>query len=164
MTRSFSAPRTIRRIAARRAFKAPRGRRVVLTLGVPRRVPGSDWGCAVQITGLNAFLSRPRFVFGIDALQALHLAMKYASVELEPSNTELEWLGQKGDLGLPKFLPELPRPEQDRIEALVEREVARFRAAARRRWQTKAARKRSTRPAHSSPGAARRAATLSSRS
>ena len=53
MSKSFAAPRTIRRIAARRVFKAPSGKLVVGTLGVPQAVPGLDWGCALQITGLN---------------------------------------------------------------------------------------------------------------
>jgi hypothetical protein len=140
MSKPFAAPRTIRRIAARRVFQAPAGKRVVLTLGVPEPVPGSDWGCPVQITGLNTTWNRPRYVFGIDGLQALHLAMKCAAAMLESSKVELVWLGQKNDLGMPKFLPELPKPQQDRLEALVEREAARFWVRAKRRGEMKAAR------------------------
>ena len=123
------------RVAARRVFqKAGKSKRpVVLTIGVPQMV-GSNWGCAVKITGLGPPLSRPRFVFGADALQALHLAMQFASVTLETSGHELEWLGEAGDLGLPKFLPNyLPRPQQDRLERIVDREMARFSATAKRR-------------------------------
>ena len=98
----------------------------MLTIGVPQPVPGSDWGCALRITGLNANWRRPRYVFGIDGLQALHLAMKCADLLLESSKAELMWFGQKGDLGMPKFLPYLPKPQQDRLEALVEREADKF--------------------------------------
>jgi len=42
MSKSFAAPPSIRRIAARRVFKAPGGKPVVITLGVPQAVPGSD--------------------------------------------------------------------------------------------------------------------------
>ena len=86
-------------------------------------MPGSDWGCPLQITGLNASWRRPRYVFGIDALQALHLAMKCADAVLESGKFELAWLGAKGELGMPKFLPDLPKPQRDRLEALVQREA-----------------------------------------
>jgi len=110
MRKPFAPPRTIRRVAARRVFQVPGRKDVVLTFGVPQAVPGSDWGCAVQITGLDTGWSRPRYFFGIDGLQALHLAMKCAGAVLESCSVELIWLGQKGDLGMPRFLPDLPKP------------------------------------------------------
>jgi hypothetical protein len=148
MSESFTAPRVIRRIAARRVFRSPHGKPVVLTLGVPQPVPGSDWGCPLQITGLNTIWRRPKYVFGIDGLQALHLAMLCAGAVLESAKLRLHWLGQAEDLGMPKFLPALPKPEQDRLEAMVEREATKFwrrveRAhtakTSKRRKQTKAA-------------------------
>jgi hypothetical protein len=65
-------------------------------------------------------------VFGIDGLQALHLAMKVADAVLLSSGLKLEWLGQSEDLGMPKFLPALPKPHQDRLEAMVEPEATKF--------------------------------------
>jgi hypothetical protein len=133
MRKSFAAPRVIHRIAARRVFHLPNGKPVVLTIGVPQPVPGSDWGCAVQITGMNTGWHRPRYVFGIDGLQALHLAMKCADAVLESANEKLIWLGEPG-LGMPKFLPGVPEPLQDRLEAIVEREAAKlWRSAVRAR-------------------------------
>jgi uncharacterized protein DUF6968 len=126
MSKSFAAPPRIRRIAARRVFKAPSGKPVVVTLGVPQAVPGSDWGCPLQITGLNTTWRRPKYVFGIDGLQALHLAMKCADAVLQSTKLKLEWLGQTEDLGMPKFLPALPKRHQDRLEAMVEREATTF--------------------------------------
>jgi hypothetical protein len=126
MSKSFAAPSTIRRIAVRRVFTGPNRKQVVLTLGVPQPVPGSDWGCALQITGLNTTFRRPKCVFGIDALQALHLAMQCAEAVLRPFEPELEWLGEKGDLGMPRFLPYLPTPQRDRLAARVDREAERF--------------------------------------
>ena len=126
MSRSFAAPRKIRRIAARRVFKTPTGKPVVVTLGVPQPVPGSDWGCALQITGLNTTCRRPRYVFGIDSLQALHLAMQAAGMVLESAGQKLEWLGQTDDLGMPKFLPWLPKAQQKRLAAIIDREVTRW--------------------------------------
>jgi hypothetical protein len=85
------------------------------------------------VTGLNHWFSRPRFVFGIDGLQALHLAMQFASVTLETSGYHFEWLGQTDDLGFPRFLPNLPKPQRDRLERMVERELRLFHAVAKRR-------------------------------
>jgi hypothetical protein len=123
MSKSSAAPRRIRRIAARRAFKTPSGKPVGVTIGVPQPVPGSDWGCPLQITGLNTTWRRPKYVFGIDGLQALHLAMQCAGAVLESSERKLEWLGQTEDLGMPKFLPWLPKPQRDRLEAMIKRGV-----------------------------------------
>src|SRR5229473_4720139 len=100
MSKSFAAPRTIRRIAARRVFHSANGKSVVLTIGVPQPVPGSDWGCALQITGMKTSWRRPKYVFGIDGLQALHLAMKCATDALASAESDLVWLGQKGDVML----------------------------------------------------------------
>jgi hypothetical protein len=137
MTERVAAPRRIHRIAARRVFKAPDGKPVVVTLGVPRAVPGSDWGCPLQITGLNTAWRRPKYVFGIDGLQALHLAMQCAGAALESTKSRLEWLGQTEDLGMPRFLPWLPKPEQDRLHAIVEREVTKWARRAERAHKTK---------------------------
>lgn len=137
MSKSFAAPPKIRRIAARRVYKAPGGKPVVLTLGVPRVVPGSDWGCPLQITGLNTTWRRPKYVFGIDGFQALHLAMQAAGAELESAGQKLEWMGQTEELGMPKFLPWLPKPQQARLEALVERELTNWVRRAERAHKSK---------------------------
>lgn len=141
MSKSFAGPRTIRRIAARRVFQSANGKPVVLTFGVPQPVPGSDWGCPLQITGLNTTWRRPRYVFGIDGLQALHLAMKCADAVLESTKPRLAWLGKKGDLGMPKFIPDLPKSQKDRLEALVEREALKFWKDRERAHKTKRARR-----------------------
>lgn len=142
MPKSFAAPRRIRRIAARRVFQSANGKPVVLTIGVPQPVPGSDWGCALQITGLNSSWRRPRFVFGIDGLQALHLAMKCAAAELDSAKPELEFLGQTAWSFMPKFLPDLPKPQQGRLEAIVEREAIKFWRSLERAHKAKTSRRR----------------------
>ncbi len=45
---------------------------------MPQAVAGFAWGCPLHITGLNTTWRRPKYVFGIDGLQALHLALKCA--------------------------------------------------------------------------------------
>ena len=140
MSKSFAAPPRIRRIAARRVYKAASGKPVVVTLGVPHPVPGSDWGCPVQITGLNTTWRRPRYVFGIDSFQALHLAMQGAGAVLESARQKLEWLGETDDLGMPKFLPWLPKPQQARLERVVERELRKLVRRAERAHKAKQSR------------------------
>ncbi len=137
LSKSFAPPRRIHRIAARRVFKTPAGKPVVVTLGVPQAVPGSDWGCPLQITGLNTGWRRPRYVFGVDSLQALHLAMRCADVALESAKQKLEWLGQTEDWGMPKFLPPLPKPQQARLAAIIEREITNWVRRAERAHKVK---------------------------
>jgi len=137
MSKSFAAPPTIRRIAARRVYRALSGKPVVVTLGVPQPVPGSDWGCPLQITGLKTTWRRPKYVFGIDGLQALYLAIQGAGVVLESAGRKLEWLGQTEDLGIPKFLPWLPKPQQARLEVIVERELTKWVRRAERAHKAK---------------------------
>jgi hypothetical protein len=85
-------------------------------------------------------------VFGIDGLQALHLALKCATAVLSSAKPELEWLEQKGDLMLPKFLPDLPKREQDRLEAFVEREALKFWKGLERAHKAKLSKKVNGRP------------------
>jgi hypothetical protein len=151
MSKSFGAPRKIRRIAARRVFKTPAGKPVVVTLGVPQAVPGSDWGCPLQITGLNTSWRRPKYVFGIDGFQALHLAMQGAGVVLESAKQKLEWLGQTEDLGMPKFLPWLPKPQQARLEAIIEREITNWVRRAERAHKAKSSKASKGRKATKGP-------------
>jgi hypothetical protein len=141
MRKSFAAPRTIRRIAARRVCQSANGKPVVLTIGVPQPVAGSDWGCPLQITGLNTIWRRPRYVFGIDGLHALHLAMRCAAAVVESTKPRLAWLGEKGDLGMPKFIPDLPKPQRDRLQARVERGPLRFWKSVERAHKARRSRK-----------------------
>jgi hypothetical protein len=81
-------------------------------------------------------------VFGIDGLQALHLAMKCAGAVLESAKLKLEWLGQAAYLDLPRFLPTLPKPQQDRLEAMVERETIKFWRSLERAHKAKTSKRR----------------------
>src|SRR4051812_14714818 len=94
-------------IAVRRYAVADEpGREVVLTIGKPRKdpLPNHDWSCSVLIEGIPN--ERRRRVHGIDAVQALRMAMVYARRELDASGLPLMWLdNEPGDVGLP-----LPAP------------------------------------------------------
>ncbi len=97
------------------------GREVVLTLGKPRPSLG-DWACSVLIEGLPR--ARRRRVHGVDALQALQLAMQHARAELDASGLDLLWLDPHtpGDVGLPLLAPVgYGLPFQRRVERYMQR-------------------------------------------
>ena len=81
-------------------------------------------------------------MFGIDGLQALHLDMKCAGAVLESAKLKLEWFGQTDYLDMPRFLPTLPKPQQDRLEAMVEREAIKFWRRLERAHKAKASQRR----------------------
>jgi hypothetical protein len=74
-------------------------------LGKPKQLPDhSDYYCSYQIKGAGD--EKVRYSCGIDAFQALQLAIRTLGVELEVLNKDLggklEWEGdEKGWLGFP---------------------------------------------------------------
>lgn len=70
--------------------------------------------------------------------------MQGAGLVLESTGQQLEWLGQTEHLGMPRFLPWLPKPQQARIEAMVERELT--------KWVRRAERSHKARQANASKG------------
>jgi hypothetical protein len=126
------SPRVVKPIAVRRyTVEGEPDREVVLALGKPRPYRGSasEWVCPVRIEGLPK--PKRRLIHGIDALQALQLAVEYARRTLDRSGLRLLWLpgGEPGDAGIP-----LPVPTawgfafQQRLERIVQQEVKRVTA------------------------------------
>jgi hypothetical protein len=77
---------------------------VKVLLGKPRKSSdGDDYACPVQIRGLGN--EKIRSVVGVDAFQAIQLAMKYIAVELHAhaqTGEHIQWEGSnEGDLGFP---------------------------------------------------------------
>src|SRR5436309_7404215 len=107
------------RLIARRTYRrSNRARsRVVLEVGMPRKVPGWDWACPVRITGIDWHTNKPRPILGIDALQTLELAMQYARATLMAVKPPLFWLDSSADIGLSRTVPGyLPAVSQARSE------------------------------------------------
>lgn len=75
-------------------------RQVTLRIGRPRPDRQGDWVCPVQVVGLgdDAVMN----VNGVDAVQALFLAMQIAGVKLTfpPRGVTVTWMGMR-DVGLP---------------------------------------------------------------
>jgi hypothetical protein len=76
---------------------------------VPDAKAGGDWICPVEFRGTPRGLlpNRTQVIHGVDALQALVLAIGYAQLELtglqRKSRGALTWLGSH-DLGLPDII------------------------------------------------------------
>ena len=136
MRNPFAAPRTIRRIAARRVFQiAGRRTKVVLTLGVPQAVPGSDWTCAADYRREDGL--EPSTLRVWNRWTSSLAPDVQAAGASETCGVELEFLGQSEDLMMPEFLPPLKKSRRRRIEALIERELKKFVAEAKKRHATR---------------------------
>ena len=78
---------------------------VAVLLGKPERLPDSlDYYCPYQIAGAGT--QKVMYMCGVDAFQALQLALRTIAVELEVLNKDLggklQWdCGDKGGLGFP---------------------------------------------------------------
>src|SRR5437667_405719 len=61
----------------------PHERKVALEIGTPVAVPGSDWGIRLRVRGLRK--PTDQRIFGIDAIQALELALAFSGLTLSDS-------------------------------------------------------------------------------
>lgn len=100
---------SIGEVIATRALTQQRGKGptsdVLVLLGKPQKLPDhTDYFCPYQIKGAGS--ERVKYTCGVDAFQALQLALSTLSVEIEVLNKELggalRWDGDEGgDLGFP---------------------------------------------------------------
>jgi hypothetical protein len=91
-------------LVAVRHLRTASGREVIVKLFRPVRKSTDDWHCTFRIAGLSEPIeARGR---GMDALQALTVAIDGIRVHLEQSPEPLSWLdGEPGDIGLTRSLP-----------------------------------------------------------
>ena len=128
-----------RAIAARRLrFPGRRARAVTIRIGVPRRLGGGwDWGCPVEISGLGK--PRLRYVFGIDAFQALQLGLDYIAIRTATAKPTPFLFDRDNGGGFSRSLPAyLPIKARDRLQALIDQAAARW---ARKEQRSRARRK-----------------------
>ena len=111
-SRPMSRTRTqIGAVIAERSLQrrdSPR-RTVVVSLGKPRRTKGTqDWECPFQIRGSG--MRRVEYGRGIDAFQALTMALEGIRYFLDRSRMPLAWTGVRDDTGFQRLIPLLPEP------------------------------------------------------
>jgi hypothetical protein len=59
---------------------------------------GEDWSCSFEVVGLDEPISHRGY--GVDALQALQIALELARLELDKSGRTLLWLGEVRGSGI----------------------------------------------------------------
>ena len=139
-TRRVANPIAVRRFSV----AGEPGREVVLTIGKPRPGPRGDgaWMCSVLIEGIPP--GRRRRVHGVDAIQALQMALEYARRKLDASGLGITWLDRHmpGDIGLPFFAPwSWGLPFQRRIERYIKQQELEIMSAATAVLQERARRR-----------------------
>jgi hypothetical protein len=77
---------------------------VTVRLGQPEQEPTGEWACPVDIQGIPQ--AGIEYARGIDAVQALQLAMTAARQRLDASGLSLSWSQMEpGETGFPAFVP-----------------------------------------------------------
>ncbi len=113
----------------------PHRQAIIVKVGKPRKEKGGDWACPFQISGLG-----PRKIengHGIDAIQALLMAIEGIRTRLEQSGKQLTWDGgNPGDTGFTRFVPTFFGLDfSKRLDRLIDREVQRFTRIAEARYR-----------------------------
>lgn len=114
-------------IAVRQLRRAgPQPKAVTVKLGKPRRSKEIDWECPFSISGLG--IRGIQYGRGVDAIQALSMALEGVRVLLERSGARLSWIGgQPGDAGFDRIVPNFFGPKfSKRLNRIIDREVERF--------------------------------------
>lgn len=121
-------PRTLGRVIAARQLHVPGepNHTVTVRIGLPRRLRGGwDWGCPVEITGLDA--PSFRYVFGVDAFQALQLGLDYIAIRTSTATARPFWFEPGDDAGFTRSLPSyLPLAARQELQALVDQAGVRW--------------------------------------
>jgi hypothetical protein len=128
-------PRTVGRVIATRHLHLPSlpGRPVTIRIGVPRRLSdGWDWGCPVEIHGLDA--PQLRYVFGVDAFQALQLGLDYIAIRTSTGELHPYLFEPEDGPGFSRSLPSyLPLKTQQELQAVIDQAGERWAAGQKRR-------------------------------
>ena len=98
----------------------------VLKIGKPRKEPGGDWYCPYRISGIG--FQGVRKARGIDALQALLMAIEAVRTILDEHETKWTWEGgEEGESGIPRVVPTFYGKEfARRLGDLIDRELEAF--------------------------------------
>ena len=113
-------------VAERHLHAEGRVRPIIVRVMMPRPSKKGDWECQYQALGIGN--GRRRTAYGVDAVQALVLALTGLAYVVRNSGLEPAWEGgEPGDDGLPTFVPTyLGLAFAKRMSRLIEREVEKF--------------------------------------
>lgn len=128
------------RVIARRTIDEYTGDAILpteISIGAPHPDDDGNWKCPILIDGRDD--SGVEYIFGVDAFQALLLALLRIRQRLDNSGSAFKWLGMPGS-GIPKQVPvDYGRGLEDRVDALIERETTRHWRSVLKEQKTKLA-------------------------
>jgi len=113
------------RVIAKRVIERWTGsehEKVTISLGVPRRESNNTWWCPFFIEGVD---SQFQGMGGVDAFQALTLALQAIRVVLDSSGQKFRWLERPG-AGLPILVSDYSERFEKRVASAIEREKDRY--------------------------------------
>jgi hypothetical protein len=108
---------------AERHFKVAENpdRIIVVSIGIPTPDPdpAGDWRCAFHVEGIES--GGPFDAHGVDALQAMLLAIEASRTVLDASGLTLSWMGgESNNTGIPHMIPlSLPAATRRSIERYI---------------------------------------------
>ncbi len=118
MSRGKNSEASLGLVIAHRTYW--RGRqRVVAKIGQPQKAEDGHWFCPYQIVGLGN--DKVRRAPGVDSFQALQLVMQAVRAHLLLHAPELSLFGAKGELAIPKVIPDcFGKAVNEKLERVVE--------------------------------------------
>jgi len=99
---------------------------VSIEIGKPEKRKEDEFACPFQVNGLGD--SRLQYAYGMDAIQALVMALDGIRVTLEKNGESVTWLGgDEGEHGIPRFVPQFfGAGFSKHIELIIDKEIALF--------------------------------------
>lgn len=111
-------------IATRTLKVEGRKRPAVVTFHAPRQTGDEEWACAWRVTGMR----KARDAYGVDAVQALSLALQAVRQHLDDSSLRYTWLGlDSGNHGIEQTIFTCYGMDfARRMARMIERETTRY--------------------------------------
>jgi hypothetical protein len=113
-------------IASRTLTNAATGETVEVALAVPEKISAEEWRCAFRVDGGDD--DRVYFAHGLDAFQALIMALEGVRSVVQSVDAKISWRGgELGDSGFPRFVPQFYGLEfANEINRLIDNEIKKF--------------------------------------
>ncbi len=100
-----------------------RRRPVVVSVYAPRQVGEEEWACGWRVTGMR----KRKDAYGIDAIQALTLALQAIRQHLDTAKAKYTWLAEPGNHGFEQTIVTVfGMDHARRMAKLVEHETTQF--------------------------------------
>jgi hypothetical protein len=99
------------------------GQQVTISIGMPRPDSRGRWRCPLLVEGMGE--AKVQTAGGADSLQSLLQAIERIRLELEETGRRFFWLDTEFGSEIPRFVPVYGRRFDRRVNAFIDREIAR---------------------------------------